>query len=314
MFELLAHQFSLAAPLFLLIALGYGLERWAGWPESVASGMNTFVFKLALPALLFQLMSGIGHLPRVDSRLLIAFFGGCLCTFVVGRLVASRVLGLDTTSGSILAMAGIFSNNVLLGIPLARVSLGEVAVPAVALVLVFNALTLWTLLSVSIEWSRHGSAGLSGLRATLLALLRNPIVMAIVLGAMFGLSGLELPAIAESTLAMVAEPAAALSLIVLGMGLAEYAVHARRAHIVSISLLKLALQPAVVWLLARLIGLPDLETRVVTMLASLPVGANVYLMSAQHQRLEGTISASLVVTTAISALSTPLLLVLLHTR
>ena len=297
---------------FLLIGLGYGLVRWAAWPKSVVAGMNTFVFSLALPALLFHLMSGVGQLPPVDTRLLAAFFGACLCTFVIGRLLARQVLHLDATAGSILALAGIFSNNVLLGIPLARAALGEAAVPAVALVLVFNALTLWTLLSVSIEWSRHGSPSLAGLRSTGLALLRNPIVMAIVSGALFGLSGATLPAVLETTLKQVAEPAAPLSLIVLGMGLAEYAVQARRAEIVTICLLKLVLQPLIVWLLARLIGLPPLETQVVAMLGSLPVGANVYLMSSQYQRLEGTIAASLVVSTALSALTTPLLLVLLQ--
>ncbi len=312
MIELLTRQVGLAAPLFLLIALGYGLVRWAGWPNSVVAGMNAFVFNLALPALLFHMMSGIGQLPQVDARLLGAFFGACLFTFIIGRLASRHLLQLEATSGSILALAGIFSNNVLLGIPLARAALGPAALPAVALVLVFNALTLWTLLSVSVEWSRHGKANLSGLRATALALLRNPIVMSIVGGAVFGLSGARLPKVLESTLSQVAEPAAPLSLIVLGMGLAQYALQAQRAQIVTICVLKLLVQPLTVWLLARLIHLPTLETQVVVMLGSLPVGANVYLMSAQYQRLEGTIAASLVVSTLLSALTTPLLLVLLQ--
>jgi predicted permease len=115
----------------------------------------------------------------------------------------------------------------------------------------------------------------------------------------------------EHALVQVAEPAAPLSLIVLGMGLAEHDARSGWRHSVTICILKLALQPLLVWLLARTMGLPDLETRVVVLLASLPVGANVYLMAAQYQRLEGTVAASLVLSTALSAISTPLVLVLL---
>ena len=55
---------------------------------------------------------------------------------------------------------------------------------------------------------------------------------------------------------------------------------------------------------------PALETQVIVMLASLPVGANVYLMSRQFDTLGGPVAASLVLSTAIAAASTPLILTL----
>jgi predicted permease len=83
----------------------------------------------------------------------------------------------------------VFSNNVLLGIPLAKVALGEAALPSVALVLVFNSLTLWTLVTVSVEWARHGSFTAHGFVKTLKAVLTTPIVASILSGTLFGLSG-----------------------------------------------------------------------------------------------------------------------------
>ena len=259
MILLLLRQFQLALPLFVLILLGFSLIRFAGWTKQVSDGMNTFVFNLALPALLFHLMSDLSRLPAVDARLLAAFFGGCLCTFVVGNLLARHLFRLDAVGSSILSMAGIFSNNVLLGIPLASATLGASALPSVALVLVFNALTLWTLLSVSIEWSRHGSLSLAGFRSTALAILRNPIVMAIVSGALVGLSRWPLPALLQHTISQIGEPAGALSLIVLGMGLAEYDARAGWRLSLTICVLKLVVQPFAVWALAIAIGLPALE-------------------------------------------------------
>ncbi|PKO84155.1 MAG: AEC family transporter [Betaproteobacteria bacterium HGW-Betaproteobacteria-11] len=305
------HHLALASPLFALVALGYGLMRFAGWPTAVADAMTRFVFAVALPAMLFRLMSDFSKLPAVDSRLLIAFFGSCLVVFVVGRLIGWRLLRLDGVAQSVFALGGVFSNNVLLGIPLARATLGESSLPVVALVLVFNSLILWTLVTVSVEWARHGSFSPAGFAKTAKAVATNPIVASIVSGTLYGLAGLPIPPLVDAPLAMLGQAAAPLSLVALGMGLAEYGIRAGWQQSASICALKLVLQPLVVWLLARLLGLPRLETQVVVLLAALPVGANVYLMSRQFKVLEGPVAAALVLSTALAAITAPLVLTLL---
>lgn len=311
MIALFIRQFELAVPLFILVALGYALVKGAGWSKSVSDGMNTFVFNLAMPALLFHLMSDLSSLPPVDTRLLAAFFGGCLLTFLVGYVLGGALFKLDGTGKSILGLGGVFSNNVLIGIPLAKATLGNASIPSVALILVFNSLTLWSLLSISIEWSKHGSMSVDGFKTTLIAISRNPIIIGIVSGACFGLTSWSLPPVLEHALVQVAEPSGALSLIVLGMGLAEYDVKSGWEQGLLIVALKLMIQPMVVWMIAIILGLPMMETKVVVLLASLPVGVNVYLMARQYKRLEGTVAASLVLTTVTSALTTPIILVLL---
>lgn len=305
----LAHV-GLASPLFVLVFLGYFLMRVSGWPRAVSEGLSRFVFAVALPALLFRMMSDLSRLPPVDARLLIAFFGSCLIVFVIGRLVAWKAFALDGTAQSVFALGGVFSNNVLLGLPLARAALGDEAVPAVALVLVFNALTLWTLVTVSVEWARQGSFSAAGFAKTARGVLTNPIVASILSGTLFGLTGLPLPLFVDTPLAMLGTAAAPLALIALGMGLAEYGVREGWKISVAISALKLGVQPLVVWLLARLLGLPALETRVVVLLGSIAVGANVYLMSRQFRTLEGPVAGSLVLSTGLAAVTTPLALTL----
>lgn len=94
------------------------------------------------------------------------------------------------------------------------------------------------------------------------------------------------------------------------MVLAEYGVRDGGRISVAMTLTKLIIQPLVVWLLARLLGLPPMETRVVVLLASLAVGVNVYLMSRQFNTLEAPVASSLVLSTALAALTTPLALAL----
>jgi malonate transporter len=305
-----AHYAWLCAPMFLIVGLGYGLMRWRRWPTAVNDALSRLVFTVALPALLFRLMSDLSRLPPVDPRVLAAYFGSCLLVFGLARLVAWRVFGLDGVSQSLFALAGIFSNNVLLGIPLAKATLGEDAMPTVALVLVFNSLTLWTLVTVSVEWARHGSPSLAGFGQTIKSVLQNPIIIAILGGTAFGLSGWRLPPFVLTPLTWVGEVAAPLALFTLGLGLAEHGIRTHLPTSLAMTGLKLIVQPLVVWTLARWMRLPPMETRAVVLLGSVAVGANVYLMSRQFKTLEGPVAASLVLSTAGAALSTPLILAL----
>jgi predicted permease len=95
---------------------------------------------------------------------------------------------------------------------------------------------------------------------------------------------------------------------VLGMGLAKYRISDRWRVSVAICVLKLLVRPVIVYVIARPLSLPPTETQAIVMLASLPVGANVYLMSRQFYTLGGPVAASLVLSTAMAAASTPLVL------
>jgi len=302
---------ALTAPLFLLVLLGYALTRWGRWPKPVADALTRLVFSVAIPALLFRLMSDFSRLPPVDARLLLAYFGACFAVFLLGRLLAARVFRLDGVAQSVFALGGIFANNVMLGIPLAKVTLGERSLPVISLVLVFNALVLWTLVTISVEWARHRALSWSGYVQAAKAVLANPVVASILLGTGWGFAALQLPGFVDQTLALVGEAAVPLSLIALGMGLAEYGIREGWRVSAAITVLKLAVQPLAVWLLARALSLPPLETNAIVLLAALPVGANVYLMSRQFDTLGGPVAASLVLSTALAAVTTPLILLLL---
>ena len=104
----LFHHVALAAPLFALVLMGYVVMRLSGWTAEVAESLSKFVFVVALPAMMFRLMCGMSKLPPVDARLLIAFFGGCVIVFAIGRLVGWKLFGLDGVSQSVFALGGVF--------------------------------------------------------------------------------------------------------------------------------------------------------------------------------------------------------------
>ena len=304
------NQLVLAAPLFLLVLAGYAAVKLFRLPEAVPNALTKVVFTVVLPLLLFHLMSGFPQLPPADFRVLAVFFGGALVVFAAGSWLGGRFLGLTKAERPVFAIAGVFSNNVMLGLPLAQLVLGPAAVPTVALVLAFNALLLWTLVTVAASWAQTGSASWAGLARTVAKVAVNPIVIGIAAGVGWGLTGWTLPTVVELPLSWVSAAAGPLALVALGGGMAHYRLGGERRRTAGMVALKLVLQPLVVWGLALALGLGPMERQAVVLLASCAVGANVYVMAKQFGALEVPVSQALLVSTLASALTTPLFLAL----
>lgn len=311
-FAQLWNQILLSTPLIVLIALGFALGRFAGWPASVSEGLNRFCFSVALPCMLFKVMSNFYQSPPVDARLLIAYFGSCFIVWLTGRIVASTLFKMDAISASVFSLGGIFSNNVMLGIPVAIILLGQSSLSSVALVLVFNSLILWTLVTVSVEWAQNGNFSLRGISRTLLSVLRNPLIIGIFSGFVWSALQRPLPMIIDTPVSMLGQVSAPLTLVTLGMSLSQYQIRQGLKESAAICLLKLALMPAVIWGLAMLLNLPREESQVVVLLGSMAVGVNVYLMAQKFGVMQGTTAASMLISTLISTLSTPLLMLLMN--
>lgn len=96
----------------------------------------------------------------------------------------------------------------------------------------------------------------------------------------------------------------------LGLGISQYGLTSGWRESAAICVLKLLVQPLVVWMLALALGLPPLERQAVVLLASLSVGVNVYLMSAEFQTLQGPVASSLIISTLCAGLTAPVLLAL----
>jgi malonate transporter and related proteins len=302
------HVFSLTSPLFALVLVGYLLTRAFGWPSAASDALTRFVFSVAIPAFLFRLMGGFARLPHVDARLLIAFFGGALAVHGLARVLGRWWFGMDGAAQSVFGMGAIFSNNVLLGLPLAEATLPQNAMPAVSLVLVFNSLVLWTLVTVSVEWARHRDFSLAGFGATARRVVLNPVVASILAGTAWGFTGVALPAVVDTTLGLVSTAALPMSLIALGMGLGEYGLRSGVRESAVMTALKLGVLPCCVFALAWLLALPAPETAAVVLLSAMPTGANAYLMARQFDTLQGALASALVLSTALAALTVPLAL------
>ncbi|MCF0253744.1 MAG: AEC family transporter [Duodenibacillus sp.] len=308
------HHLALCAPLFSLVFIGWGLVKAGFFDASVSKALGKFVFKLLMPALLFKQLSKLSEMPPVDWRVLIAFFGACAALFIAGRLIGRRAFGLDSTGQVIMGMGAIFGNNVQLGIPIVQTSLGDASMPTISLLIAFNVLLLWSSATACVEFGRYGrDMDWGKFFKALLAIFRNPIVIGMMAGACWSFTGLALPQTAARTVDLVAGATTPCALLVVGMGLAEHSFGAALSKAGAITALKLAVQPMAVYALCLLLGLGRVQTHAATLLSALPVAINLYIMATQFESERGTASASIFVSTFISAFTVPLVLTLLAT-
>ena len=137
---------------------------------------------------------------------------------------------------------------------------------------------------------------------------KNPIIIGIFTGIAVNYIGLPIPNFINQSTKMVSDMTAPLSLIVLGMGLAEYKIRDQFLITGSICILKLAILPIVTYIVGKLLGLPTLELQVVVLLSSVSIAINCYMMARQFEVLQGPIASSLLISTALSSVTTPLIL------
>lgn len=301
-------QFLSTLPLFILILLGFLAVKLGRWQKTVTDSLTKFTFYIAFPIMLFQIMSHFSEQSEIDIKLLLVFFGGSFIVFAIGCLIASKIFKLNGSQSTLFAMGGIYTNTVFVGIPIIKMLLGDQAIPIVAIIVIFNALILWTLATVSIEFVQMGKlSGRSFIKA-LKNVSKNPIIIGIFTGIAVNYIVLPIPNFINQSTKMVSDMTAPLSLIVLGMGLAEYKIRDQFLITGSICILKLAILPIVTYIVGKLLGLPTLELQVVVLLSSVSIAINCYMMARQFEVLQGPIASSLLISTALSSVTTPLIL------
>ncbi|OCG33708.1 MULTISPECIES: AEC family transporter [unclassified Gilliamella] len=301
-------QFLSTLPLFILILLGYLAVKIGRWQKTVTDSLTKFTFYIAFPIMLFQIMSHFSEQSQIDIKVLFVFFGGSFIVFAFGCLVASKLFKLTGSESTLFAMGGIYTNTVFVGIPIIKMLLGEKAIPIVAIIVIFNALILWTLATVSIEFVQMRKFSTKGIVKAFKNVSKNPIIIGIFTGILVNFIGLPLPNFIDKSTKMVSEMTAPLSLIVLGMGLAEYKIRDKLLITTAICTLKLTVLPIVTYIVGKLIGLPALELQVVVLLSSVSIAINCYMMARQFEVLQGPIASSLLISTTLSSITTPLIL------
>lgn len=305
---------TIVAPVFGLIAIGYLAAHYELLDETAGRGLSEFAFKLGIPALLCRTIATAKLSELSIAEIWLSFYGAALATWIAATLVTRFVVARPATDGPAIAMTSVFGNTALLGLPLAIATFGPAAAAPVALILSIHAPVLWLtgLVHSAAVGDKDGGSPLHLLGSVARELVRNAIVIGIVIGALWRLTGLELPAPVDRILELLAQAGVPASLVALGLTLTGFQIKGQATTLASVIVLKLALMPFVAWLIAaQVFGLGGAVLGVIVILAAMPAGANAFLFAVKEGRVINSASGAVALGSVLAAVTSSILILAL---
>jgi hypothetical protein len=304
---------SVTLPIFILIALGFAAMRLGATTAADIQALGTFVIRFALPALIFNSLAQRPFAEIANARYLAAYIVGSLAVFAAMFALAHALKPGDRARDAIQALGSSCSNTGFVGYPIALLFVGPRATVAVALTMVVeNIIVMPLALALAESGRRAGKKTSAGPRRLVGKLARNPLIIAIVLGAVTSFAGIPLPVPLARAVNMLATASSAVALFVVGgmlVGLQVGGVTRDTARIVAG---KLLLLPAAVFA-AQLALAPALDPdlrKSMLIFASSPTLSIFPLIGRQYGQ-ERVCAASVVMATGLSFLTMSALLLLL---
>ncbi|PNF72823.1 AEC family transporter [Stutzerimonas stutzeri] len=292
-------------PLFALIIAGYFLRlrdfpSEAFWPG--AERINYFVL---FPALLFSSLATAPldnpALPRLAGAVMLA-----LGLVWVALLLLKRVRNWPAARFGAFAQGGLRFNTYL-GLAAVGSLFGKEGLALAALMLALMVPTV----NVMSVWALTAERGVS-VRSLLLPILKNPLILACLTGAMVNLSGLGLPGGTDRLLSLLAAASLPLGLLCVGAALKPRELGGEIPALGWNSALRLLAVPLLAYAVARLLHLPAMETTIIVLFFALPTAPTAYVLTRQLGGDSHLMAGIITLQTLLAAASLPLVLTLLE--
>jgi malonate transporter len=300
-------------PVFAVILLGFGFGRGGFLSAEGARGLGAFVYYAAIPALLFRSMAAASAGVGGSLGLLGAYFAGALAVFALSMAIGRLAFGLSLAEQGLMALSTGFSNSVQLGIPLVLAAFGDAGLVPLTIIISVHSLLLLSLTTVVVEAGRGRAGGaLRMAQATAIAIAGNPVILSIVAGFLWRLTGLAVPAPLRHLIDLLAAAATPAALFSLGATLAGFRLAGDLAESLVVVAIKLLVLPVVVWLFATgIFHLGVLDTAVATTCAALPTGSNAFILAQRYNLYVARAASSVLISTALSIVTLGVLLAVL---
>lgn len=304
---------AIVVPVFVLIAIGWGAVYFKRVSEGGQKGIAEFAFSFAIPALLFRTIATSKALAVSPTSLWLVYFGALFTTAAIAILATRVILRRPVIDAASIAMTSTYGNVVMLGLPLCLATLGPEAAAPMAVILSIHTPILWGTGTILHQWMAHDGKEPAGRVFAKLVrdLARNPLIVAIVLGGIWRLTGLGLPEVIDKSLALLGQAGVPCSLVALGMSLTNFAIKGQGPTLAMVLVLKLLVMPVLVALGAWGAGLSPAAAGVAILFAACPSGANAYLFAAKVERAVNSASGAVALGTALSAITTAVVVAVL---
>lgn len=285
-------------PMALTVGLGVLLRVFHVTDKATMKQVDNLIFKIFMPMLSFYNIYKTDFSQLNNAGYILYGTAGLMVLFVLALVLVPRLVQPRPTA-SAFGQALFRSNYLLFGAAVAESmygagNIGLVSLLGAVAVPLFNAQA-----AILLETGRHGTASPKKL---LLAIAKNPTVIATVLGLAVNFSGVRLPQLVLETVQDIAGLTTPLSFLSIGVSLSLGTV-AKWRYLVSISLLRLVLVPLVFVTGAVALGFQGQELCALLILFAAPTAVSSYPM-AVAMGADGDFAAQTVAYTTLFSLPT----------
>lgn len=304
----LAFAASVTGPIFVVLILGIVLARVGLITEAFVDAGSKLVFNVTLPSLLFISISATDIARTANVGLLLYGVLATLALFLLLEGLATILVASRADRG-VVVQGAFRSNMAIIGLAFCVNAYGPAGLAAASIYMapVTMLLNILSVVTLNRALNRHGSA-----RDTLLAIVRNPLIIAILLALPMAWWQVRLPDILNRTGEYFAQMTLPLALLCTGASLSLAGLRDETRNAVLATLGKLALAPVLLTTGAFALGFRGMDLGILFLLSASPTAAASYVMTRAMGGNAGLAANIIVLTTLGSILTTSLGITLLR--
>ncbi len=288
----------------MALLVGYGLRRVRFFEVSNAQAINRFVFYVAMPALIFNLVRKV-PLHQIDAPTIGVYLLSEFAVYGGVALICMRYFKCSAAESVLIGMAAAFVNHLMFVLPIARSLYDLAAVEPIAAIVFVDVIVfcLTVLLMDMMRAHQSKKPGAFRLSNVILMLAKNPMVIAATLGVLAGLFPSVLPSGVHTYAQFLAGAAAPAALFALGVILGDQPMRPVGGPAWLAIGAKLVLHPAIFFVLGGIVAMkPDWQT-MAFLVAAGPCGAMPFVIALQYNVKSTVIAKAVLISTTLSLLS-----------
>ena len=286
-------------PVFLVILFGMLLRKLGVFTEDFASMTDRFVFRVALPILLFKDISGMDFRRDFDFGFVALCASVSLVMFLLAWGIGAIFIKEKRSVGSF-AQGSARGSAAILGVALVENIYGSSGLAPMmifAVVPLFNIMSV-IMLSFSDEESEKPSAAVM-----LKRIVTNPIIIGALAGVPFSVLGITFPAVISGAIRSVASTATPMALLAIGASFSFAAAKTKLKPAVFAAAIKLLLLPALFLPVAAFFGFRDSALVSFFVMLGAPTTVTAYIMS-KNMNGDHVLSSNIIMISTLASSAT----------
>lgn len=296
--------FSLNAtlPVFFVMLVGALLKKVGLFSDSFSSAVDKFVFKAALPVLLFKDISEMNIGKDFDLKFVLFCAFTTIVMFLLVWLVA-RLFVKDKSMVGAFTQGSARGSAAILGIALVQNIYGS---SGKAPLMILGAVPLFNIMSVvilTLSAKREHKSFAEDVKMALWGIVKNPIILGILAAVPFALFDITLPTVITKTISSISITATPMALLSVGTSFSLGTAMTKIKPALGASFIKLFLLPALFLPFAVALGFRNSELVSILIMLGSPTTVTCYVMAKNMDNDEVLSSNIIVLATLLSSVS-----------